>query len=187
VSRSFEDVVARLVAAHQCTSKPPWSPRNDDAIEHELERVVKALAAELNVEFRAEFDHYGSGYASFVDAWLFRRDSSFRKSVGADHFTGLVVLLSRLTPIYCFLEGEKTWASNGSASSYLPAFEGVDALGTDAVATLSRQVEQWLEGQGYVRLRKPALDRLLPEGVAVPTILTDGPYREFDALFHWED
>ncbi|MFC1643275.1 hypothetical protein ACFL5O_11435, partial [Myxococcota bacterium] len=66
-------------------------------------------------------------------------------------------------------------------------FEGVDALTTEAVVTLSHQVEEWLEGQGHVRLRKAALDRLLPEGVAVPTILTDGPYREFDALFHWED
>ena len=66
MSRSFEHVVAKLVAAHQRESKPPWSPRNDDAIEHELQRVVKALAAELKVDFRAEFEHYGSGYASFV-------------------------------------------------------------------------------------------------------------------------
>lgn len=187
MSRSFEHVVAKLVAAHQRESKPPWSPRNDDAIEHELQRVVKALAAELKVDFRAEFEHYGSGYASFVDAWFSRRDPSFRRSVGTDHFTGLVVLLSRQAPVCCFLEGEKSWASNGSSSSYLPAFEGVDALTTEAVVTLSHQVEEWLEGQGYVRLRKAALDRLLPEGVAVPTILTDGPYREFDALFHWED
>ena len=187
VSSSFEDVVAKLVAAHQRESKPPWSPRNDDAIEHELRRVVQAVAAELQVEFRAEFGHYGSGYASFVDAWFFRRERSFRRSVSADHFTGLVVLLSRLAPVCCFLEGEKSWAPNGSSSSYLPSFEGVDTLTTDAVATLSHRVEEWLGRQGYVRLRKAELDKLLPQGVAVPTILTDGPYREFDALFHWED
>ena len=187
VSRTFEDVAAKLVAAHRHELRPPWSPRKDDGVEQELHRVVRAVAAELKVEFRAEFGHYGSGYASFVDAWFFRREPSFRRSVSADHFTGLVVLLSRLAPVYCFLEGEKTWASNGSSSSYLPEFEGVDALGTDAVVTLSRQVEEWLEAHGYIRLRKAALDRLLPEGVAVRTILTDGPYREFDALFHWED
>ena len=187
MSRSFSDVVAKLVAAYQRESKPPWSPSNDDAIEHELQRVVQAVAAELQVEFRTEFGHYGSCYASFIEAWFFRRDRSFRRSVSADHFTGLVVLLSRLAPVYCFLEGEKSWAADGSSWSYLPAFEGVDALTTDAVATLSHKVEEWLDGQGYVRLRKPVLDKLLPEGVAVPTILTDGPYREFDALFHWED
>ncbi len=98
-----------------------------------------------------------------------------------------MVLLSRLAPFYCFLEGEKSWASNGSSSSYLPAFGGVDTLASDAVVTLSCQVEEWLGRQGYVRLRKAELDKLLPQGVAVPTILTDGPYREFDALFHWED
>lgn len=184
---SFEDVVAELLAPYRHALRAPWSPRNDAGVERELHGVVHAVAAQLKVEFRAEFDHYGSGYASFVDAWFYRRDAAFRRAVRADHFTGLAVLLSRLAPVYCFLEGEKTWSSNRSASSYLPASEAVDALDTDAVVALSHQVELWLAGRGYVRLRRTTLDRLLPEEVIVPTILSGGPYREFDALFHWED
>lgn len=184
---TVQEVAASIIAEHPFPARPPWSPHDDAGVEVELRRVVADLAGALHLECRAEFDHYGSGYASFVDVWFFRPDPSFRRSAGTDHFTGLVVLLSRLAPFYCFLEGEKAWASDASSSSYLPAFEAVDALATNAVITLSAQVEEWLGHQGYIRLGKPALAGLLPAGVSVPTILTDGPYREFDALFHWED
>ena len=150
--------------------------------------MVQELAADLDVDSRTEFDHYGSGYASFVDAWFFRRDSSFRRPGGRhEHFTGLAVLLCRLMPVYCLLEGEKTWSPSGSGSSYLPSFDNVDAFRTTAVRTLARQVEDWLEPRGYGRLEKADLGGYLPEGVVVPTIPEDAPFRDFDALFHWED
>ena len=123
--------------------------------------MVQELVADLDVDSRTELDHYGSGYASFVDAWFFRRDWSFRRPGGRhEHFTG---------------------------SSYLPSFDNVDAFRTPAVRTLARQVEDWLEPRGYGRLEKADLAGYLPEGVVVPTILEDAPFRDFDALFHWED
>ncbi|MGH1347591.1 MAG: hypothetical protein ACRBN8_38900 [Nannocystales bacterium] len=186
MNEELEDIVARLLATHQPPLRPPWSPRDEVAVEAELRSVVRSLAADLRAELRAEFDHYGSGYASFIDAWFYRRESSFQRKPHAAHFTGLAVLLSRLAPVYCFLEGEKSWAPTGAAS-YLPTFESVDVLETDAVANLSHQVELRLERWGYNRLRTSDLAGLLTRGVAVPTLLSNGPYREFDALFHWED
>ena len=186
MNEDVEDVVASVIARHPFEGRPPWSPRDDEGVAGELQRVVAALAAELDVEVRAEFGHYGSGYASFVDAWFFRREAAFRKTTGAEHFTGLVVVFCRLAPLYCLLEGERAWTPSGS-SSYLPAFEGVDAFSTGAVQRLSREVQDRLGPRGYVRLERATVSDLLPEGIAVPTILTDGPYREFDALFHWVD
>ncbi len=36
-------------------------------------------------------------------------------------------------------------------------------------------------------LHRQDLAVALPEALQVPTILTDLPFRQFDALFHWED
>ncbi|MCE9580729.1 MAG: hypothetical protein K8W52_46845 [Deltaproteobacteria bacterium] len=176
-----------LLATHHGELKSPWSPLDEGAVERELGRVVEGLATDLTIEVFAEFDHYGSGYASFVDAWFGCRDLSSRGS-GDKHVIGLVVLLSRLAPCYCFLEGQRWWNANrGTSTSYVPSFRGVDALVTDEVIRLATRVEEWLGRQGYVRLGSQALGRLLPADVAVPTILGDGVYRAFDALFHWDD
>ena len=40
---------------------------------------------------------------------------------------------------------------------------------------------------GLQRLSRGDLAAPLPIDVMVPTILTDQPFRQFDALFHWED
>ena len=100
--------------------------------------------------------------------------------------TGLVVLLSRLSPFFVFMEAEKSWHTHGG-SSYLPEFEMIDRLPTHVVADLAHQVQAILESYGLVRASRDELMESLPLALYVPTILTNRAFSQFDALFYWED
>jgi hypothetical protein len=185
---SAEDIVRLL--AHECVSpKSPWSTNDALKIDSHLTTICEEIEATTGALSRIEWDHYGSGYASFVDAWFYRPTAEFTAKAPAihgEHYVGLVVLLSRLAAVFVFMEGEKHWHTKGG-SSYLPCFQGVDSFSSPGVIGLAAQVQRVLERQGLRRLSRTELERPLPTGTAVPTILSDEPFFEFDALFHWED
>jgi hypothetical protein len=181
--------VERLLQGKSISDREPWAAECLGQVDDYLRRVCDEISESTGAASKVEWDHYGSGYASFVDAWFYKDTPDFdvREPMRHGHeHTGLVVLLSRLSPFVVFMEGERRWHGHG-ASSYLPALEAVDQLETPAVATLALQVELVLQRHGLVRAKKSRLDSALDPGLRVPTILTDGPFTQFDALFYWED
>lgn len=179
----------QLLAQECISSGHPWSTRDESQIDSYLKTVCEEISLATNTLSRIEWGHYGSGYASFVDAWFYRPTPAFDVPSpvrqGEEH-VGLVVLLSRLSPYFVFMEGEKRWHAKGG-SSYLPAFQSVDALSSPGVLDLVAPVQTILEDRGLRRLSKTELSSPLHPDLQVPTILGDPPYTEFDALFHWED
>ncbi|MEL7974776.1 hypothetical protein AAG589_02840 [Isoptericola sp. F-RaC21] len=164
--------------------------RSDEAAVRALHRTVcREVERRTGTRSRIAWDHYGSGYASFVDAWFFRDEPGWagRKAGGDRSWQGLTVLLSRLSPYVVFLEGNRSWGER-TGSADMPTFAGVDRLTTPAVAEIAPQVQAVVERHGLVRLHASDLGTPLAPDVQVPTLLSDpGSYREFDALFHWED
>jgi hypothetical protein len=159
-------------------------------IEDHLKGACAAVTRATGSESRVEWGHYGSGYASFVDAWFYKTTPDFDVKQPIRHYEGhigLVVLLSRLSPYFAFMESEKHWHAHGGSSSYLPAFAMLDKLETKGVSLLARQVQPVLESCGFVRALREQLCEPLPSGLQVPTILADGGFTQFDALFYWED
>ena len=98
----------------------------------------------------------------------------------------LVVLLSRLSRYFVLGQDEKSWSANGG-SGCLPNFSTVDDLTHPALRPHVAPVTALLTAAGLQRLSRGDLAALLPVDVMVPTILTDQPFRQFDALFYWED
>ena len=183
------DQVLRLVSHPQgaITGLHPWCD-DEVVVDAFLRRACDDVAARAGVAARIEWDHYGSGYASFVDAWFYRPTPAFRLP-GAhrgEAYVGLAVLLSRLSPYFVFLQGTKHWHEKGGSSD-MPSLAGIDAIDSRPVADLARTIEPILESHGLVRVRRGQLSSALPAGTAVPTVLGDPPYTQFDALFHWED
>ena len=181
--------VDRLLDQAPITDRHPWASGEEHQVEGHLRRVLADVERSTRTLSRVEWAHYGSGYASFVDAWLYRPTPAFdakRTLRHGEEHTGLVVLLSRLSPYFVFMEGEKHWHARGSGS-YLPGFDLLDRLDTPAVASLAEEVEPVLQAHGLIRARRGQLEEPLASGVHVPTILTDRGFNQFDALFHWED
>ncbi len=183
------DQIERLLSQQAISEQYPWATGDEKAIEGYLKGVCAAVSRVTRADSRIEWDHYGSGYASFVDAWFYKNTPEFNVKrplrYGEEH-VGLVVLLSRLSPYFVFMEGEKYWHPHGGAT-YLPEFEMLDKLDTQSVSVLAQQVQPVLESFGLIRAHRENLSEPLPSTLHVPTILTDRGFTHFDALFYWED
>src|SRR5579871_754180 len=115
------DEIAGLVRGEELTRFPPLR-RPIQELESFYADLVKQIRHFTGCADKTEWNHYGSGYASYVDAWFYFRDGRARKSTaGEDHF-GVYVLLSRLSCFYAVGQGEKAWQRNGTGGFYLPHF-----------------------------------------------------------------
>ncbi len=182
--------VARLIQGQSVREPLPFDPADDHSIRRFYEELVSRIERAQRLRARVEWNHYGSGYASFIEAWFYPADGraslpSFH--AGGERHVGLVVLLSRLSRYYVLGQDEKSWSADGSSSGGLPSFSTVDDLTHPALPPLVAPVSALLAEVGLQRLSRQDLAALLPAEVPVPTILAEGPCRQFDALFHWED
>ena len=178
--------VERLIQGRPIGEPLPFDPANDGAIRLFYERLVRQIEREQGLRSRVEWNHYGSGYASFVEAWFYPADDRARLPGCEEGHVGLVVLLSRLSRYFVLGQDEKRWSADGGSGG-LPNFSMVDEVTHPAVLPLVGPVTALLTAAGLQRLRRQDLAATLPETLQVPTILTDLPFRQFDALFHWED
>ena len=181
--------IERLLSQQTISERHPWVTNDDRLIEAHLKGACAAVTRATRSESRVEWGHYRSGYASFVDAWLYKTTPDFdvkQPIRDAEGHIGLVVLLSRLSPYFVFMQGEKRWHATGG-SSYLPEFGMLDKLEAKSVSLLAGQVQPVLESHGLVRAVREQLSEPLPAGLSVPTILTARGFTQFDALFYWED
>jgi len=163
-----------------------------EAVEGYLRQVVAALnrVPGLVVE-HAEFGHYGSGYASFVDVFLTRRDGSAHR-VDPDGYTtvgGLSVVLCRLAPIACILSpGERSHHPDGRASHSLPYLDAVTDVPIHGWEEGGDQISQVLSRHGITLVGPRLLSRPALPHLKIDTNLGDGPhYLIFDVWFHWMD
>lgn len=178
-----------LLSQRSISDLYPWNTDDEKVIDGFYKGVCAAVSRVTGALSRIEWDHCGSGYESYIDAWFYKVSPEFNvdKPVhhGSEH-KGLVLLLSCLSPYFVFMEGEKTWHAHGG-SSYLPEFGMVDHLPSQGVAALADQVQPVLESYGLIRVSREDLMESLPSTLHVPTILIDGGFSQFDALFYWED
>lgn len=180
-----ESQIDDLIRQRSISGEWPWTTNDESVIDKFIDDIIADIRRKACVQDKTAFDHYGSGYASYVDCWIYRPNDEFRLHAG-DNYCGLVVLFSRLSEYYVLGEGAKCW-KGATTSSYLPSFELVDQIEHPAVVELERLVSPVLSSRGLCRLRTSDLFSPLPSGVRVPTILADPPLRHFDALFYWED
>ena len=183
-----EAEIARLILG-QPVREPPFDPAADGSIRQFFEDLVRRIEREQGLRARVEWNHYGSGYASFIEAWFYAADGAGSLppfQAGDERHVGLVVLLSRLSPFFVLGQDEKGWSRDGGSGG-LPNFDSVDDFAHPAVRVHVEPVTALLTAAGLQRLHRRDLAALLPPACQVPTILTDEPFRQFDALFHWED
>lgn len=177
--------IEMLLNQRSITYEWPWNTSDELVIDKHWKDVLAEICRKLHLQHKSEFGHYGSGYSSYVDSWLYREDESFRFNVG-NCFWGLVILYSRLSK-YCVIgQGQKVW-NEKNGSSYLPSFDFVDHFTLPLIADLADKVECILANRGIQRLRKEQVSEVLGRNIRVPTILEEPPLHHFDAIFYWED
>jgi hypothetical protein len=179
----------QLLTGRSISLQPPWCTNDESLVDSYYRAVCEATEQATGASSRIEWNHYGSGYASFIDAWFYKTTDDFAipdaVRFGEGH-VGLAVLFCRLSPHFVFMEGMKHWHFSGS-SSYLPAYDAVDSMQSPGVTALAQQIQPLLERHGLRRFLRGDLASLLPAETQVYTNLGDAPYTEFDTFFHWED
>lgn len=180
-----ENDIRSLLRQEPITDEWPWNTKDENTIHGNIKDIIAEIRRNQRLLDKTEFGHYGSGYASYVDCWLYREDDDFRFDK-KNCYWGLVVLFSTLSKYYVVGQGQKTWHKKGG-SSYLPAFQFVDQIEHPAVQQITDRVCVVLADRGLIRAHADDLSSLLPRDISVPTILANPPWRHFDALFYWED
>ena len=186
----FDDAeIARLIRAQPIRGPLPFDPDDDASVRRFYGEVVEQIERELGLRARVEWSHYGSGYASFIEAWFYAPDG--RASLppfgrGEERHVGLAVLLSRLSPFFVLGQDEHSWSANGGSGGLLN-FSAVDDISHPRIMAYVAPLTARLTAAGLHRLARGELAARLPADCPVPTILADGALRQFDALFYWED
>lgn len=167
----------------------PWnSPPGAEAF---YRKRCTDLCRRFDLTSQCEWNHYGSGYASYIDAWFYRDTPEFRvtPSLGQKYeYIGLWILFHRLSPYYVMGQGWKSWDdANAIASRYMPRMDEVDRIESNAVLSLSSEIQRQLSYHGLIRLNREDVAQPIPHDIAIETVLSDAKFHLFDALYHWMD
>ncbi|MHA3774887.1 hypothetical protein ACXR0O_25485 [Verrucomicrobiota bacterium sgz303538] len=181
-------IIRDSVAQRPFGTFEPFINGTDDDISSFYSRVLSALERVRSISVSRELDHHGSGYASYVSAFLFPRDGSSRRDYpDYSEVTGILLYMSRLAPIAVYGASARTENKHDSGGS--SGFIGTDNLGIlpqgDWSAFLSA-VTGCLHRFGIEVLPREPLLRPAPDDITIPTVF-DGPYYVFDTLFYWSD
>jgi hypothetical protein len=146
---------------------------------HDLEQS-KQIAVESD-------DSYGSGYASYLDVFCFKKDgSSSRVSGFTTIIDGISLYLCKLAPVAVMGAMTKTKSKNGGSSSFLRP-EDLNKLPSGDWSQVIIEIKLKLEKQNFILLEPKSLKQEMPFETYIPTIIGDPPYQIFDAFFHRED
>lgn len=160
-----------LLYGKPITAQQPWASQDELQIIDFYRSSVTEIRATHWLEGQMRTD-WGSGRASFVSAWFYRQRE----------YVTLAVYFSKLSPYYVIGAGRrKDW--------FALDYDRLDLFEHRQVETLVAPVCSVLDGKGLVRLHKEDLAYPLPASYHghFYTMISQPPWRHFDALFHWVD
>jgi hypothetical protein len=174
-----------IIAGTPVGETPPYSTRDPKQIEDFLHKVANQLGRSPLLEVDADFNHYGSGYASYVHVFCTKaKGRATTHKDGVDHIDGITVYLGRLARFAAYGAESRTKHHTGGSASFLD----VRNLGTtppgDWSAALD-EIRETLSRNGFTVATTEEYGELLPFQAKIPTIF--GDTHVFDAIFYWED
>lgn len=182
------DIMRRSVRQQPFGTAEPFVTGDAGAVAAFYETVIEALLALPGVALEREIDHHGSGYASYIQLFLFPADGSSQTAFPEYiHTTGLLLYLSRLAPIAVYGASDTTRNrhSDGGSGGFIES-SNVGLLPNADWTEFAEAVTACLAARGIELLPREPLLLPAPEDIIIPTVF-DPPYFVFDTLFYWED
>jgi hypothetical protein len=191
-----EEYLRRIVRDEVIGDFPPFSLGSIAKTENYIRKIVARLASVSTIIVEADFSSYGSGFASYVEIRISKRDRSDSITLAQNQrvtyeTNGLVLYVSRLTP-YWFYGGSR-WAETyekgkhtGGGSMFLEPTSQIN-INQAVWQHDSQLIESVLQEFRYSLLVENELTQPAPIDIFIPTILADKPYKVFDCFFYWED
>ncbi|WP_077601495.1 hypothetical protein [Oceanobacillus sojae] len=176
----------------------PYDTNNEQEIEAHIRRLFYRLKRIPDVRLEAEWNHFGSGYASFVEIFCYRKeDITVIKEKNGEReleISGIIVDICRLAPVAIMGEDKRFKTIDIATNEELAG--GFGSLLDDPrrvkvgkkFQTVERQLHQALEEFEYKNLDEAILKQPLTFKTKIATIYRKPrEYKVMDALFYWED
>lgn len=178
----------------------PYDIKDKKEVEAYIKQLYYRMKQIPNMLCEAEFDHFGSGYASFVEFFCYRREDvqivKDKEKYGILEYEikGILINVSRLARVFIYGEDERVRTirvetNEDIAGGYSPLPGQTNIFHIDEKFTeMMDELLQVLKEFKYEPLAKTYANQVLPFEADIPTIYREShEYRVLDALFYWQD
>ena len=178
--------------------KFPYDTNDEREIEAHIRRLFHRINRIPNVVCEAEWNHFGSGYASFVEFFCYQKEDLVVLEEKHGHreikMNGLIVDISRLASVAIMGDDERYKTIHIETNEYRGGAYG-SLLGGPKLIGLSKrfqtfgeQLKQVLEEFDFEVVKPEEMNQLLSFKTKIPTIYRESrDYTVADAIFYWED
>lgn len=179
-------------------NKFPYDTNNEQEIEAHVRRLFHRINRIPNVVCEAEWNHFGSGYASFIEFFCYRKEdvAVLEEKYGRRELKteGIIIDVCRLAPVAIMGEDDRYKTIRIETGEMVSGANGClvgspnSLVVSEKFQTLADNLKQALKEFGYELLDAEQINQPLPFKTTIPTIYTEpGEYLVMDAIFYWED
>lgn len=176
----------------------PYDTKNEQEIEAHIRRLFYRINRIPNIVCEAEWNHFGSGYASFVEFFCYQKDDVLIVEEKYDlreiKTEGIILDICRLAPVAIMGEDDRyktirIETNEDVSGAYGSLIDGQNRLCiSERFQTMEEKLKQALTEFEYELLEVELVNQPLPFQTKIPTIYRKpNEYLVMDAIFYWED
>lgn len=193
-NEQLQDLIEGEIVGNQF----PYEPNSEKEIEAHIRRLFYRINRIPGVICEAEWNHFGSGYASFVEFFCSRKEDVIIVTEKNGHreieIEGIIIDICRLAPVAIMGEDDRfktirietNEVVGGGYSSIISRPQGL--LVREKLQDIARELKRALQEFDYELLEAEEMSRPLPFKAKIPTIYREPrEYLVMDAIFYWED
>jgi len=193
-NNQLQDLIEGKIIGNQF----PYDTNNEQEIEAHIRRLFHRINRIPNLVCEAEWNHFGSGYASFVEFFCYLKEDA--KVIEEKHgirevkTDGIIIDICRLAPVAIMGEDDRYKTIRIETSEVLGGAYG-SLLGnphhinvSEKFETIAGKLKQALEEFDYELVKLVEMNQPLPFKTKIPTLYREPrEYIVMDAVFYWED
>lgn len=176
----------------------PYNTNNEQEIEAHIRQLFYKINRIPNLVCEAEWNHFGSGYASFVEFFCYRQEdvTVVEEKYGFKEVktNGIILDICRLAPVAIMGEDDRykkirIETNEVVSGAYGTLLDGANRLVVNEnFQSMAEQLKKSLKEFGYVLLEAEKINQSLSFQTNIPTIYRKpNQYKVMDAIFYWED
>ena len=178
--------------------KFPYDTNNEQEIEAHIRQLFYRINRIPNLVCEAEWNHFGSGYASFVEFFCYRKEdvTVVEEKYGFQEVktNGIIIDICRLSPVAIMGEDDRHKKIRIDTAEVVGGGYGTVLDGSNRLVlneqfqVIGEQLKQALKESNYELLEAEELIQPLSFHTKIPTIYRKPKkYLVMDAIFYWED
>ncbi|SES44005.1 hypothetical protein [Psychrobacillus sp. OK032] len=187
-----------LIEGRIVGDKFPYDTNNEQEIEAHIKQLFYRINRIPNLVCEAEWNHFGSGYASFVEFFCHRKEdvTVVEEKYGFQEIktNGIIIDICRLAPVAIMGEDDRYKkicidTNEVVGGGYGTILDGSNRLVlNEKLQIITEQLKQVLKEFDYELLEAEKLKQPLSFQTKIPTIYRKPKeYLVLDAIFYWED